>query len=169
MAPTGSSASNIGGNTWHSQISASGGKWKLAEKLGPDTQKYLLSKGEGCKTVVLDEVSLVSLEGLAQISHHCNIAKGINDVNTIFGGMHVLLCGDFYQLPTIGGTPIIKHNDATIACAEAIRGSVIWRRLTHYIELTENCRALSTNGVKSEFAKFCSLSRLGIHINYIII
>jgi hypothetical protein len=50
MAPTGSSASNIGGNTWQSHISASGSnQWKLSDPLGADTQKYLLSKGDGCK------------------------------------------------------------------------------------------------------------------------
>ena len=59
-------------------------------------------------------------------------------LDTPFGGLHVILVGDFYQLKCVQGTPFFSTN---INNEKALKGKHLWEQLVNqYIELTENCR-----------------------------
>ena len=53
--------------------------------------------------LVLDEVSMITAGMLGQIEHACRILRG---KECAFGGMAVLLAGDFYQLPPTAAQPL---------------------------------------------------------------
>eukprot|EP01034_Spumella_vulgaris_P022621 gene22621-28758_t len=122
-APTGGAAFNIKGHTWHSA-------------LGKSTKNL-----NGTVLFVLDEISLLSLENLSEISHRLCVATG--NFRKPFGGLHTILAGDFYQMKTISGTSIVEPNPKT---PEGRDGRAIWLKLTHFVQLTINVRAQSSNG-----------------------
>jgi hypothetical protein len=77
-APTGSAAFNIGGYTWHSALGKSTfqrltKKGKLSDKQVASLQKNI----KGVKLFILDEISLLSLEDLYEISFRLCTATGI--------------------------------------------------------------------------------------------
>ena len=133
VAPTGAAANVIKGYTWQSVYgkgkfsSSNKKKCNKKDKKTPTmpsiTAKAVGAKLLGVKLVVLDEISMINLETLYDISERQKIAMGtqtcdVNERNLIytkhFGGVHVLFTGDFYQLKPIGGeaiyTKVIKNN-----------------------------------------------------------
>jgi energy-coupling factor transporter ATP-binding protein EcfA2 len=61
--------------------------------------------GDALKLVVVDEVSMLKSEYLLLL--HKRLAS-MYDPNKPFGGISVILLGDFLQLPTVAGTPLYK-------------------------------------------------------------
>ena len=57
----------------------------------------LLNQIEQCDVLFIDECSMISEQTLAQIEKACSV----KDYNKYFGGMQVILVGDFYQLPPV--------------------------------------------------------------------
>jgi len=57
----------------------------------------LLNQIEQCDVLFIDECSMISEQTLAQIEKACSV----KDNNKYFGGMQVILVGDFYQLPPV--------------------------------------------------------------------
>jgi ATP-dependent exoDNAse (exonuclease V) alpha subunit len=48
--------------------------------------------------LIIDEISMISARTLGQVE---NLCRKIRDNEIYFGGLHVILVGDFYQLPPI--------------------------------------------------------------------
>ena len=72
------------------------------------------------------------------------LAKGRFDKP--FGGLHVLLAGDFYQMSTIQGKSLVESSDSVPAGSLAERGLKLFESsITHYIELDKNYRATIIN------------------------
>lgn len=65
-APTGNSAYNIGGSTYHKVTgkTAMNKAFKINSKLSTKQTAELRKKGEGAKVLIIDEISLISLECL---------------------------------------------------------------------------------------------------------
>ena len=173
MAATGTASKNIGGFTWQSVLNKHNPKelWNdvKAQEVG--------AKIKGIKLIVLDEVSLLSFEALLEI--HTRIVDGL--LSTIsntkqnqqkrheisskpFGGLHVLFCGDLYQLKCVKGTPLyIPRN--MVKTREAHLGSDIWYNISTFVELTENMRMSKPNVVLSDedkaYIQFLSQARRG--------
>ncbi len=98
-ASTGIAATHIGGMTIHSW-SGIGIKTKLDKH---DLNKivlneYVSKRVRRAKVLIIDEVSMLSPKTLANIDTVCREIK--NDQRS-FGGMQVVLVGDFFQLPPI--------------------------------------------------------------------
>lgn len=49
--------------------------------------------------LIIDEISMVSIRQLANISTRLQESKGVHDLP--FGGVSILAVGDFYQLPPV--------------------------------------------------------------------
>ena len=98
-ASTGIAATHIGGVTIHSW-SGIGIKDKLTDRdIDSMEQKpYLWKRFENTKVLVIDEVSMLNAERLDMIDRVC---KAFKRNENPFGGMQVVLCGDFFQLPPI--------------------------------------------------------------------
>lgn len=105
-AATGIAATHIGGVTIHSW-SGIGIKRSLnAYDLDALTQnKRIVSNVRGAKVLIIDEVSMLSASTLDMVDRVCREIRGGFEP---FGGLQVILVGDFFQLP-----PIVSHDHAT--------------------------------------------------------
>lgn len=102
-ASTGIAATQINGITINSW-SGLGIKCELSEADIADLLKrsYLRKRFEKTKVLVIDEVSMLQDYMLDMLNKLCKAFKKNNDP---FGGLQVVLCGDFFQLP-----PVIKNS-----------------------------------------------------------
>lgn len=99
-ASTGIAATHIFGVTIHSWASI-GIKQKITERdLGYlKKQKAIRDKFNKTKVLIIDEISMLHKDQLDSIHHVLSYCR---DSNEAFGGVQVVLCGDFFQLPPIG-------------------------------------------------------------------
>src|SRR3989338_7188506 len=100
-ASTGIAATHIGGMTIHSWsgigIRTYLDKYEL-DKIS--TTEYLAKRIRRAKVLVIDEVSMLGPETFSMVEAVCRAIRQSNDA---FGGLQVILVGDFFQLP-----PIVK-------------------------------------------------------------
>eukprot|EP01133_Synstelium_polycarpum_P010323 gene10323-12035_t len=100
-AATGIAAVNIGGVTLHSFAGIKLAK-KSAHELASDimkAKKYFRRWLEA-KVLIIDEISMIDAELFEKIDEMAQIVRG----NTLpFGGVQLVLCGDFFQLPPVYG------------------------------------------------------------------
>ena len=101
-ASTGSSSYLIRGRTIHSYLGIG-----LAKKSASELAEYvkykkpfIVKKVKSLDILILDEVSMINSELLDKIDKFLSIIRGSSKS---FGGVQVILCGDFCQLPPIEG------------------------------------------------------------------
>jgi GTPase SAR1 family protein len=101
-ASTGIAATHIGGVTIHSW-SGLGIKNTLNEYdlEALQDKQYLWKRFEKVKTLIIDEVSMLHHFRLDLVEKVCRTFKRNEKP---FGGIQVILCGDFFQLPPISGS-----------------------------------------------------------------
>ncbi|MEK9181869.1 MAG: PIF1 family DEAD/DEAH box helicase [Patescibacteria group bacterium] len=102
-ASTGIAATHIGGMTIHSW-SGIGIKTKL-DKYDLDkiaSSEYIAKRVRRTRVLIIDEISMLSFNMLDMVDAVCREIKQSNDA---FGGMQIILVGDFFQLP-----PIVKRD-----------------------------------------------------------
>jgi hypothetical protein len=102
-ASTGIAATHIGGTTIHSWAGI-GIKDIIHEKDIEDLMKrqYLRSRFKKTRVLIIDEISMLHAHRLDMVDLVCRVFKG-NSVP--FGGLQVIMCGDFFQLP-----PVVKRD-----------------------------------------------------------
>ena len=114
--------------------------------MSKNTAKAVGAKISGLKLLVIDEISMINLETLAEISSRqieamLSQTDDESDRNVIssqlFGGIHVLITCDFYQLKPIQGEAIYTESPKYI---KSMAGLKIWHSLNEYFELIENTR-----------------------------
>ncbi|CAL8463664.1 g3198 [Coccomyxa elongata] len=98
-AATGIAATHIGGTTIHS--TAGCGVPGVVEDFGRMWKPITSRKLQKLKVLILDEISMVSAEFFAQIEQ---AMRRIRFTDKPFGGIQLVLCGDYFQLP-----PIVKR------------------------------------------------------------
>lgn len=112
-ASTGVAACNIGGVTLH--------RW-TGIGLGDESMKVMLGRAFGKKeqwqkarVLIIDEISMISADLFDKIEY---IARRVRnwyrdpDQERPFGGLQVICCGDFFQLP-----PVVREGDENKAFA----------------------------------------------------
>ena len=99
-ASTGIAATHMNGMTIHSWAGI-GVKEHLtsANLANMKTKKYLKDHLEKVKVLIIDEISMLHKIQLNLVD---TVLKYFKDNNEPFGGIQVVLCGDFFQLPPIG-------------------------------------------------------------------
>ncbi len=107
-ASTGIAATHMGGVTIHS-FTGLGVRSKLT---GPDLaglleKQYLYKRLERLKVLIIDEISMMHHFRLDMVDELLRAFKGNEQP---FGGIQVVLCGDFFQLPPVSrkGEPVSK-------------------------------------------------------------
>lgn len=103
-ASTGIAATHIGGMTIHSWSSI-GIKNELTKQ---DIRRIHDNRRAVCRIVnahvlIVDEISMLSARTLEMVDAVC---RAVRESEGPFGGLQVILVGDFFQLP-----PIVRHND----------------------------------------------------------
>lgn len=99
-ASTGIAATHMNGMTIHSW-SGIGIKESVTQRdlANMKTKKYLKTHLEKVKVLIIDEISMLHLNQLNAVDQ---VLRYFQDPLLSFGGVQVVLCGDFFQLPPIG-------------------------------------------------------------------
>lgn len=106
--------------------------------------------------IVIDEVSMMSKAELLRLDRLLRRYKHISAVP--FGGVHVVLVGDFLQMPPVKADPIYRDPTEKVrAKTTDIEGFDLWRRFTTVVILEESVRFRND----PEWGAGCSLARLG--------
>jgi hypothetical protein len=100
VAPTGVAALNIGGSTINSAFRIGFDTFPVIQESNDPRFKKLLKKLE---LLIIDEISMVRAPMLDAISETLKLYRNSEEP---FGGIHVLACGDLFQLP-----PVVKDHE----------------------------------------------------------
>jgi len=154
LAPTGSTAALIDGQTLHSAArikivkritDANGDKtWGAIEvDWNPDDRKHIDEVFGDCLMLVIDEFSLLAEDKLAQVDAACRSAK--QNWDDWFGGMSAVLCGDMCQYPPVQGSPLyspISNPGVRNVKSASLNwmGRLAYKSFTHVFEFTEQKR-----------------------------
>ena len=113
-AMTGTASSLIGGKTIHSWGSLGLGNRPpeyYSERILASWPKK--TKWKKCRVLIIDEVSMLTAQFFELIEE---VARNVRGSSRPFGGIQVILIGDFYQLP-----PVSKASDPQKFCFESER------------------------------------------------
>ncbi len=119
-ASTGIAATHLGGQTIHSW-SGLGVRDSLSDRDIDDMMQkaYLYKRFDQTKVLILDEVSMLHHFRLDMLEWLCRQFKHNEKP---FGGMQVILCGDFFQLPPVTRGEILESQFAFKATSWADAG-----------------------------------------------
>ena len=111
VAPTGQAAERIGARTIHSLMFKDLGDrpvceyvtmWTGRDESNPRKKKkaqWAMRKWLALRTIIIDELSMVGQQLFEKMDL---VLRGIYDKpDTPFGGLQIIACGDFYQLPPV--------------------------------------------------------------------
>ncbi|MCE9628627.1 MAG: AAA family ATPase [Candidatus Vogelbacteria bacterium] len=137
-ASTGIAATHLGGQTIHS-FTGIGIRQELSpydlDELG--SRKYLHDRFSKVKVLIIDEVSMLHASTLDLVDEVCRLFK---DGDKPFGGLQIIMSGDFFQLP-----PIDRNRESDDVTAFAYNARA-WRALDPVIcYLTEQHRQHDDN------------------------
>ena len=175
MGPTGCAAHHIDGFTWQSVCMKNKKERKQkghARCLSQGKAETLYDRIRGVKLIVIDEISMVSLEALNEISKRiCEaICTSISDPKERaavskkpFAGITTILCGDLYQLPCVRATPVYSTGKLN---ARAMEGQKIWHKIGLFHNLTTSTRFQhTTDEDASPIETFLRGARVGKPLN----
>ena len=99
-APTGVAACNIRGMTIHAWAGIGLGKDTLERIVGPIMRKpEVRARWTETDILVIDEISMLSGETFDLLSQ---VGSRVRNDPRPFGGLQLVMCGDFFQLPPVG-------------------------------------------------------------------
>ena len=111
-ASTGIAATHIGGMTVHSW-SGIGIKTRL-EKSDLNkikTSQYIVRRITKAKVLIIEEISMLTDDTLSMVDTVC---REIKQNSKPFGGIQVILAGDFFQLPPVIRREVVENTQTTI-------------------------------------------------------
>jgi len=144
LAPTGTAAALLHGSTYHSFL---GVPIDGQPALRNETTNNSLVKArlDGVEYIFLDEVSMVSCDDNYKIS--AQLAKALNVFEFPYGGINMILSGDFAQLPPVFGSALYSGtvgtqlmSRMTVQGQKAAIGKALWHQVTTVVILRENMR-----------------------------
>ena len=122
-ASTGKAAAEFDRTTVHSAFRISLMR-TLEKPLANELEQTYRGMFNGVKCLIINEVSMLSTDVFHKVDARLKQITGVYEKN--FGGLHVILCGDFKQLPHVRATPIFK-------CTKSmLRGPILWQSLQSY-------------------------------------
>ncbi|KAJ8945724.1 hypothetical protein NQ314_009086 [Rhamnusium bicolor] len=97
-ASTGVAACHIGGVTLHQFAGIGKGEATLERSVELASKPPTVSIWRKCKHLIIDEISMVDGEYFEKIEQ---VARKVRRNDKPFGGIQLILCGDFFQLPPV--------------------------------------------------------------------
>ncbi|NXW16255.1 PIF1 helicase, partial [Circaetus pectoralis] len=144
-ASTGVAACHIGGTTLHAFAGIGSGKAPLEQCIQLAERPGVRQHWLACQHLIIDEISMVDGKFFDKLEA---VARAVRKRDEPFGGIQLIICGDFLQLP-----PVCKANEETNFCFQAKS----WRKCIHInMELTEVRRQTDKT-----FVSLLSAVRLG--------
>ena len=133
-APTGIAAYAITGKTLHSLLRLPV-RGKMSD-LSTATLQSLQALFRDCRFLMVDEKSMIDLKMFSLVDDRLRaIFPATSDQP--FGGVNVLICGDFFQLPPVGGKPLYARRSSNV---NEIKGRQLDQAFDKTIRLTEIMR-----------------------------
>uniref|UniRef100_A0A8C3H618 ATP-dependent DNA helicase PIF1 n=1 Tax=Chrysemys picta bellii TaxID=8478 RepID=A0A8C3H618_CHRPI len=125
-ASTGVAACHVGGTTLHAFAGIGSGKAPLDQCIELAQRTGVRQHWLTCQHLIIDEISMVEGKFFDKLEA---VARAVRKRDDPFGGIQLIICGDFLQLP-----PVSKSNEETKFCFQAKS----WRKCIHVnMELTE--------------------------------
>ena len=142
LSSTGISAVNIGGNTIHSYLRIGTGE-EAIENLILRNRK---NKNWLAQAVIIDEISMVDGILFDKLEE---MARKLRGNSKPFGGMQLILCGDFYQLPPVNTSA--KYCFQSSSWSKCISQSLILQKIyrqksVYFVNILDEVR----NGIVSK-------------------
>ena len=104
--------------------------------------------------IIIDEVSMMGIDVLKHVNQRLHELKSLPSLsNQAFGGIHVIFCGDFYQLP-----PVMSRTVFSNTCSSLSQTVDLWKDHVTFTELTEVVRSKGD----TDFTQLCHRVRVGI-------
>jgi ATP-dependent DNA helicase PIF1 len=156
-APTGVAALNVGGMTLHSLFGLRPGEEAEASPMSTrfgrrKSRRHFLPT---TTALVIDEVSMVSPDLLEAVDRCCREVRTAPD--RPFGGVQLVVCGDFLQLPPVERAPLETMAAAPSAQRYCFQSDA-WRRADFQrFDLGHSYR----HDRDADFARFLSAARVG--------
>ena len=107
-ASTGAAACLIGGTTLHSFAGIGNGSGTLERCIAMASRDNHAFTWKKCRCLVVDEISMIDAELFDKIEM---VARAVRNSQKVFGGIQLVLCGDFLQLP-----PVSKESNKKKHC-----------------------------------------------------
>lgn len=125
-ASTGVAACHIGGTTLHAFAGIGSGRGTLHHCVELASRPQIAQQWRKCKHLVIDEISMVDGEFFEKLEA---VARVMKKSDQPFGGIQLIICGDFLQLP-----PVTKGKEKVRFCFQ----TNAWLKCIQVnIELTE--------------------------------
>ena len=150
LALTGSAAALLNGFTYHSALGVHV-KQKGDTSYSGGSRASIADARErlaGVEYVFIDEISMVACHELFAISSRLAGIFNVHDMP--FGGVNIILAGDFAQLPPTKGNPlysntVAKSQDSKMSAfeQESFIGQLMWHQITTVVILKQNMRQKS--------------------------
>jgi len=161
-ASTGIAATHLGGMTIHSW-SGIGIKDTLTE---PDLKKVvsderIRDKVLGTQVLIIDEISMLHSYRLDMVNQICQLIRRTNEP---FGGIQVIVCGDFFQLPPVRDDKRPEPGFAFKAQCWQDGGFVVCYLEEQHRQLDDEFARL-LNGIRSSEVDEFTFEKLGNRLN----
>ena len=130
LASTGAAACLVGGTTVHSFAGIGIGEGTIAQLTSLANRKWNKQRWRAASTLIIDECSMLHAEFFDKLEA---VACAVRDDDRPFGGLQLVLCGDFLQLP-----PVSKEGGKGF-CFQAKSWSRCFAR-SDCVELTQTFR-----------------------------
>ncbi|RUS76879.1 hypothetical protein EGW08_015348 [Elysia chlorotica] len=110
-ASTGAAACHIGGTTLHSFAGIGSGGGSVNQCIELASRARVAQQWRACHHLIIDEISMVDADLFEKLE---NVARVIRKSDQPFGGIQLILCGDFLQLP-----PVTKPGEKRRFCFQS--------------------------------------------------
>lgn len=97
-ASTGVAACHIGGTTLHQFAGIGTGDASVEHCIQLASKPNVRAVWRRCRHLIIDEISMVHADYFDKIEQ---VARVVRNCNQPFGGIQLILCGDFFQLPPV--------------------------------------------------------------------
>lgn len=97
-ASTGSAACQIGGTTLHAFAGIGSGSAPIEQCIVQASRPHKALQWRKCRCLIIDEISMIDGDYFDKLD---TVAKVVRKSKQPFGGIQLVLCGDFFQLPPV--------------------------------------------------------------------
>ncbi|KAF5309724.1 hypothetical protein D9611_014437 [Ephemerocybe angulata] len=159
-APTGAAASVVQGSTYHSYLGVATGDRRAYTQRGGKALDEARLRLKGVNYVFMDEISMVSCQDLHLIDLRLKDITRLDDLP--FGGMSMIVAGDFAQLPPARGLSLYSGEVSKVqrprqsqTDQENTLGMLLWNMFVTVVVLRQNMRQIAETDETEDAMRAC--------------